>query len=83
MPDRRHLGHPSRRRDHIAVGAAEYRALRAEQLPALLVATAGDAELMIEKWGMLRYADVISRETREVLGGDRSAGRAVSRLRQR
>ncbi|MFE4664114.1 DEAD/DEAH box helicase [Streptomyces sp. NPDC056716] len=54
----------------LAVGAAEYRALRAEQLPALLVATPGDAELMVEKWGMLRYADVISRETREVPEGD-------------
>jgi superfamily II DNA or RNA helicase len=54
----------------VAVGAAQYRALRAEQLPALLVPTAGDAELMIEKWGMLRYADVISRETREVPEGD-------------
>ncbi|MER7896907.1 DEAD/DEAH box helicase family protein [Streptomyces sp. NPDC096046] len=54
----------------LAVNAAEYRALRAEQLPALLVPTAEDAELMIEKWGMLRYADVISRETREVVEGD-------------
>ncbi|MFV5994595.1 DEAD/DEAH box helicase family protein [Streptomyces sp. NPDC056231] len=54
----------------LAVGAAQYRALRAEQLPALLVPTAEDAELMIEKWGMLRYADVISRETREVTEGD-------------
>lgn len=54
----------------LAVGAAEYRALRAEQLPALLVPTSEDAELMVEKWGMLRYADVISRETREVPEGD-------------
>ncbi|MFC8712117.1 DEAD/DEAH box helicase [Streptomyces sp. NPDC057197] len=54
----------------LAVGTAEYRALRAEQLPALLVPTAEDAELMVEKWGMLRYADVISRETREVPDGD-------------
>ncbi|MFE7803661.1 DEAD/DEAH box helicase [Streptomyces sp. NPDC057430] len=54
----------------LAVGAAEYRALRAEQLPALLVPTAEDAELMVEKWGMLRYADVISKETREVPEGD-------------
>ncbi|WP_026252167.1 DEAD/DEAH box helicase [Streptomyces sp. PsTaAH-124] len=54
----------------LAVGTAEYRALRAEQLPALLVPTAGDAELMVEKWGMLRYADVISRETREVPDGE-------------
>jgi hypothetical protein len=54
----------------LAVNAAEYRALRAEQLPALLVPTAEDAELMVEKWGMLRYADVISRETREVAEGE-------------
>ncbi|MFF9115412.1 DEAD/DEAH box helicase [Streptomyces massasporeus] len=54
----------------LAVGAAEYQALRAEQLPALLVQTVDDAELMVEKWGMLRYADVISRETREVPEGD-------------
>ncbi|MCL6299692.1 DEAD/DEAH box helicase family protein [Streptomyces kronopolitis] len=54
----------------VAVGAAQYQALRAEQLPALLVPTADDAELMIEKWGMLRYADVISLETREVSDGD-------------
>ncbi|MEV7811896.1 DEAD/DEAH box helicase [Streptomyces flaveolus] len=54
----------------LAVGAAEYRALRAEQLPALLVPTTEDAELMVEKWGMLRYTDVISRETREVPEGD-------------
>ncbi|WP_436801359.1 sacsin N-terminal ATP-binding-like domain-containing protein [Streptomyces griseorubiginosus] len=54
----------------VAVGAAQYQALRAEQLPALLVPTAADAELMIEKWGMLRYADVISLETREVAEGD-------------
>ncbi|MGW1540480.1 DEAD/DEAH box helicase [Streptomyces sp. NPDC002309] len=54
----------------IAVGPAQYKALRAEQLPALLVPTAEDAELMIERWGMLRFADVISRETREVTQGD-------------
>ncbi|MFF6826230.1 sacsin N-terminal ATP-binding-like domain-containing protein [Streptomyces longwoodensis] len=54
----------------VAVGDIEYRALRAEQLPALLVQTPADAELMVEKWGMLRYSDVISRETREVPEGD-------------
>ncbi|GAA2886406.1 hypothetical protein GCM10010524_18550 [Streptomyces mexicanus] len=54
----------------VAVGDVEYRALRAEQVPALLVPSAEDAELMAEKWGMLRYADVISRETREVPEGD-------------
>jgi superfamily II DNA or RNA helicase len=54
----------------LAVGQDEYRALRAEQLPALLVQSAQDAELMVERWGMLRYSDVISRETREVPEGD-------------
>lgn len=54
----------------VAVGASEYRALRAEQLPALLVPSAKDAALMVEKWGMLRYSDVISKETREVTDGE-------------
>ncbi|MFJ4121973.1 DEAD/DEAH box helicase [[Kitasatospora] papulosa] len=54
----------------VAVGPTEYRALRAEQLPALLVTLPQDAELMIEKWGMKRYADAITRETREVPDGD-------------
>ncbi|MFB9734479.1 MULTISPECIES: DEAD/DEAH box helicase [Streptomyces] len=54
----------------LAVGDVEYRALRAEQVPALLVPTVEDAELMAKEWGMLRYADVISRETREVPDGD-------------
>ncbi|MFJ3665948.1 DEAD/DEAH box helicase [Streptomyces sp. NPDC090106] len=53
----------------LAVGTVEYRALRAERLPALLMPSAADAELMVEKWGMLRHADVISKETREVLDG--------------
>ncbi|MFD3623669.1 DEAD/DEAH box helicase [Streptomyces sp. NPDC058698] len=54
----------------VAVGNAQYQVLRAEQLPALLVPSTGDAELMIEKWGMLRYTDVISLETREVPAGE-------------
>ncbi|WP_445282922.1 DEAD/DEAH box helicase [Streptomyces sp. DSM 118148] len=54
----------------VAVGPTEYRALRAEQLPALLVTSPEDAELMVEKWGMKRYADAITRETREVPDGD-------------
>ncbi|MFJ4691972.1 DEAD/DEAH box helicase [Streptomyces sp. NPDC088766] len=54
----------------VAVGPTEYRALRAEQLPALLVTSAEDAELMIEKWGMKRYAEAITRETREVPDGE-------------
>ncbi|MGW4980338.1 DEAD/DEAH box helicase [Streptomyces mirabilis] len=54
----------------VAVGTTEYRALRAEQLPTLLVAAAEDAELMVEKWSMKRYAEAITRETREVPDGD-------------
>ncbi|QJT01966.1 DEAD/DEAH box helicase [Streptomyces asoensis] len=54
----------------LAVGPAEYGVLRAEQVPALLVPTVEDADLMVEKWGMHRYSDMISRETREVLEGD-------------
>ncbi|MFJ9346853.1 DEAD/DEAH box helicase [Streptomyces sp. NPDC101237] len=54
----------------VAVGTTEYRTLRAEQLPALLVATFADAELMVEKWGMKRYAAAVALETREVPDGD-------------
>ncbi|WEH33586.1 DEAD/DEAH box helicase [Streptomyces sp. AM 4-1-1] len=56
----------------IAVAATdeEYRALRAEQLPALLAGRPADAELLIDTWGMLRYSDVISRETRHVGEGE-------------
>ncbi|MGV9911642.1 DEAD/DEAH box helicase [Streptomyces tendae] len=54
----------------VAVGAAEYRALRAEQLPALLVATSEDADLMVEKWQMKRYAEAITKETRELPDGE-------------
>ncbi|MFJ7152723.1 DEAD/DEAH box helicase [Streptomyces sp. NPDC100445] len=54
----------------VAVGPTEYRALRAEQLPTLLVATPEDAELMVEKWHMKRYTDTVTRETREVPDGD-------------
>ncbi|MEU3760873.1 DEAD/DEAH box helicase [Streptomyces albogriseolus] len=54
----------------VAVGTTEYRALRAEQLPALLVATPEDAELMVERWAMKRFADALTKETREVVDGD-------------
>ncbi|MFD8804752.1 DEAD/DEAH box helicase [Streptomyces sp. NPDC059597] len=54
----------------VAVGATEYRALRAEQLPALLVASPEDAELMVREWRMKHYRDAITRETREVPDGD-------------
>ncbi|MFE5049107.1 DEAD/DEAH box helicase [Streptomyces sp. NPDC056637] len=54
----------------VAVGEAEYRDLRAEQIPALLVATVEDAELMVERWEMKRHAEVITKETREVPDGD-------------
>ncbi len=54
--------------DKIAVAAseAEYRALRAEQIPALLAGSPEDAALLVKTWGMLRHADVISKETRHV-----------------
>ncbi|MFB8115492.1 DEAD/DEAH box helicase [Streptomyces sp. NPDC055962] len=54
----------------VAVGPSEYRALRAELLPALLVTSPDDAELMVQKWGMKRCADAITRETREVPDGE-------------
>lgn len=54
--------------DKIAVAAseAEYRTLLAEQIPALLAGSPEDAALLVKTWGMLRYADVVSRETRHV-----------------
>ncbi|UQT58338.1 DEAD/DEAH box helicase family protein [Streptomyces durmitorensis] len=54
----------------VAATSDEYRALRAEQLPALLAGTPEDAELMIGQWGMLRYSDVISKETQRVTSGE-------------
>ncbi|MFG2134162.1 DEAD/DEAH box helicase [Streptomyces sp. NPDC048751] len=70
----------------IAVAATpdEYRALRAEGLPALLTQRAEDAELLIEKWGMLRYTDVITKEIRHVPAGEPIPLRdAYPALRQR
>ncbi|MGW0545950.1 DEAD/DEAH box helicase [Streptomyces altiplanensis] len=54
----------------VAASSEEYQALRAEQLPALLAGSPEDAELMVKTWGMLRYADVISKETRHVAPGE-------------
>lgn len=54
----------------VAASQEEYRALRAEGLPALLVSSAADAELMVSEWGMLRHSDVISKETRHVPAGE-------------
>ncbi|WP_406081234.1 DEAD/DEAH box helicase family protein [Streptomyces zaomyceticus] len=54
----------------VASSQEEYRALRAERLPALLTASAQDAALLVKQWGMLPYADVISRETRSEDIGD-------------
>ncbi|WP_436842170.1 DEAD/DEAH box helicase [Streptomyces cyaneofuscatus] len=61
--------------DKIAVAAseAEYRTLRAEQIPALLAGSDEDAALLVKTWGMLRYADVVSRETRHVGIGEPAA----------
>ncbi|WP_416519195.1 DEAD/DEAH box helicase [Streptomyces achromogenes] len=54
----------------VASSQEEYRALRAERLPALLTASADDAALLVKQWGMLPYADVISRETRYEPSGE-------------
>ncbi|WP_328721476.1 DEAD/DEAH box helicase [Streptomyces sp. NBC_00247] len=49
---------------------AEYRALKAERIPALFAGTPEDAALLVKTWGMLPYADVISKETRHVADGE-------------
>ncbi|MDJ1134505.1 DEAD/DEAH box helicase [Streptomyces iconiensis] len=54
----------------VAADADQYRALRAENMPALLVGSAEDAELMIERWNMIPFGDVISVETRHVAGDE-------------
>lgn len=54
----------------VASSQEEYRTLRSEGLPALLTASAGDAALLVKQWGMLPYADVISRETRHEPAGE-------------
>ncbi|GHD99482.1 hypothetical protein GCM10010339_10970 [Streptomyces alanosinicus] len=54
----------------VASSQEEYRALRAERLPALSAASAEDAELLVKQWGMLPYADVISREIRYEPAGE-------------
>ncbi|MDH6140464.1 superfamily II DNA or RNA helicase [Kitasatospora sp. GP30] len=56
----------SREDGEIAVAASseEYRSLQAWRVPALLMPDQESADLMIEKWGMLRHDDVVSRETR-------------------
>ncbi|MEV7770897.1 DEAD/DEAH box helicase family protein [Kitasatospora sp. NPDC086791] len=47
-----------------AADPEEYRSLRAERVPALLMPDQESADLMVERWGMLRHDDVITRETR-------------------
>ncbi|MFD4697131.1 DEAD/DEAH box helicase [Streptomyces niveus] len=54
----------------VAAGDDEYRALRAEQIPALLTDTHADADLLVRSWGMLRHSDVITKETRHVGVGE-------------
>lgn len=54
----------------VASSQEEYRTLRSEGLPALLTASAKDASLLVKQWGMLPYADVISRETRHEPAGE-------------
>ncbi|MCX0244024.1 DEAD/DEAH box helicase [Streptomyces drozdowiczii] len=62
----------TREDNEIAVAATEgeYRALRAEQIPALLAGGPEDADLLVDTWGMLRYTDVISKEIRHVPAGE-------------
>ncbi|MEU8920043.1 DEAD/DEAH box helicase family protein [Kitasatospora sp. NPDC048545] len=48
----------------VAADPEEYRSLQAERVPALLMPDLGSADLMVERWGMLRHDDVITRETR-------------------
>ncbi|WP_236242456.1 DEAD/DEAH box helicase [Streptomyces sp. CC228A] len=48
----------------VAANEEEYRSLRAERVPALLMPDRASADLMVEQWGMLRHDDVVSRETR-------------------
>ncbi|URN18862.1 MULTISPECIES: sacsin N-terminal ATP-binding-like domain-containing protein [Streptomyces] len=48
----------------VAANPEEYRSLRAERVPALLMPDQASADLMVEQWGMLRHDDVVSRETR-------------------
>ncbi|MFF7183781.1 DEAD/DEAH box helicase [Streptomyces sp. NPDC008222] len=54
----------------VASSQEEYRALRTEGVPALLATSAGDGALLVKQWGMLPYADVISRETRHEPAGE-------------
>ncbi|MGD6745232.1 DEAD/DEAH box helicase [Streptomyces sp. BH106] len=58
--------------EEIAVTSSpsEYSALRAEGVPALLTATADEAETLISLWGMRRHSEVITRETRYVADGE-------------
>ncbi|MFD8982165.1 DEAD/DEAH box helicase [Streptomyces sp. NPDC059564] len=48
----------------VAASPEEYRSLRAERVPALLLPDQESADLMVDQWGMLRHDDVVSRETR-------------------
>ncbi|MET9821676.1 DEAD/DEAH box helicase family protein [Streptomyces sp. NPDC006349] len=67
----------------VAASQSEYRELRSEGLPALLTASSDDAALLVKQWGMLPYADVISRETRhEPAGESMPLGEVYPTLRQ-
>lgn len=54
----------------VAASETEYRALRAEQIPALLAGGPEDAGLLVKTWQMRRYSDVISKEIRHVGAGE-------------
>ncbi|MFD3554111.1 DEAD/DEAH box helicase [Streptomyces goshikiensis] len=48
----------------VAANPDEYRSLRAEKVPALLMPDQDSADLMVDQWHMRRHRDVVSRETR-------------------
>jgi superfamily II DNA or RNA helicase len=55
----------------VATSQAEFNELVREELPALLVADRSDAETaarMVEQWGMLKVADVITKQVRKARG---------------
>ncbi|MFE2999156.1 DEAD/DEAH box helicase [Nocardia sp. NPDC059246] len=66
------LGWDNRPDNEIAIAAnrSDFDLLVTEGCPAILAPDPATAETMVNTWGMLRPADVISKETRHVLDGD-------------
>lgn len=54
----------------VAASQTEYRALRAEGVPALLTASPEDAAVLVKQWEMLSYADAITHEIRYEPAGE-------------